>query len=111
VALFAQWEVRIFHPARRMHRYFAPRGFLHLQLWEAELGFSLLTPSRLTAGRYEAYPVGGWKLAHRSLETLRGLLPVEIPDEALIRELEHFYVTLPSRFEPLTERDEDYIPQ
>ena len=38
-------------------------------------------------------------------------LPVEVPDEALIRGLEHYYVALPSRFEPLTDRDEDYVTQ
>jgi hypothetical protein len=108
VAVLASWEVRIFHPAGRMHRYFAPRGLLHLQLWECEKSFSLLTPSRLTAGRYEAFPVRGWKLSHRCLETLQQLIPIELPDAALIRAWEREYVELPARFEPRSDPDDDY---
>ena len=39
------------------------------------------------------------------------LRPEPYPDEALIREPERFYLELPARFEPPSERDEDYVSQ
>jgi hypothetical protein len=40
------------------HRYLAARGMLHLQLFHAGQELSLLTPSPLTAGRYELWRAG-----------------------------------------------------
>ena len=60
---YRHWEVRQFDPAGIFHCYFGDHGMLHLQLWHPWSGVSLLTPSRLTAGRYEVFPSAGWKLA------------------------------------------------
>lgn len=54
-----QWEVRVF--GSRMFQYFVTRGLWHVQLWHPEARVSLLTPSRLTLGFYEAFPIAGWK--------------------------------------------------
>jgi hypothetical protein len=53
------WEARLF--GSRMFEYFASRDLWHMQLWHPESGVSVLTPSRLTRGRYEAFPLSGWK--------------------------------------------------
>ncbi len=55
------WEVRDFAADDPRYRYLLPRGFGHLQLWHPEARLSILTPSRLTRDRYEAFPVVGWK--------------------------------------------------
>ncbi len=55
------WEARVFDPAGPFHVYFLGRNLLHLQLWQPWFGISILTPSRLTGGRWEAWPVRGWK--------------------------------------------------
>ncbi|MCG8592430.1 MAG: hypothetical protein MJE66_24325 [Proteobacteria bacterium] len=65
------WEVRAFDPRGSLHRYFSPRGLLHLQLWHPALDLSLLSPSRLTGYRYEIFPIAGWKWATRDYERLR----------------------------------------
>lgn len=101
IALVEGWEVRAFREHGVKHRYFAPRGMLHLQLWHPPSGVSLLTPSRLTAERYEAYPIAGWKFAHAELRAvrgaIRGLHGVELPSSAAIRALERWYVARFSR--------------
>jgi hypothetical protein len=53
------WEVRLF--AGSKFQYFVTRGFWHLQLWHPRERVSVLTPSRLTCGFYEAFPVAHWK--------------------------------------------------
>lgn len=53
------WEVRIF--TGRKFQYFVTRGLWHVQLWHPRARISILTPSRLTCGRYEAYPIADWK--------------------------------------------------
>ena len=53
------WEVRVF--GGRKFQYFVGRGFLHVQLWHPEERISILTPSRLTCGFYEVFPVLDWK--------------------------------------------------
>lgn len=59
----SSWELRVFDPAGQFHLYFSTTGFGHVQLWNPWYGISVLTPSRLTAGRYEAFPIAGWKYA------------------------------------------------
>jgi hypothetical protein len=90
------WEVLAFRVGGVKHNYFAPRGMLHLQLWHAHSGVSVLTPSRLTLQRYEAYPIADWKFAHASLRSVRGLVRsthgVELPVDAAIRALERWHV-------------------
>ena len=61
VATIDGWEIRIFPEQDRRAAYFAPRGFLHAQLWHAEARVSVLTPSRLTGGLFELFPYQGWK--------------------------------------------------
>ncbi len=60
---YGPWEVCGFEPGGRFDTYFAERGMKHLQFWLPEAGFSLLTPSRLTGGRFEVFPFAGWKHA------------------------------------------------
>ena len=48
------WQFRAFAWNDPKHRYFAPRGMLHLQLWHPARRLSILTPSRLTEGAWEA---------------------------------------------------------
>jgi hypothetical protein len=96
IAQLDGWEVRSFRTDGVKHRYFAPRGMLHLQFWHPAAGISLLTPSRLTAQRYEVYPIAEWKFAHASLRSIRGIVRsthgVELPGEAAIRALERWHV-------------------
>jgi hypothetical protein len=96
-----EWEVRRFEEDGALFGYSAPRGFLHLQLWHPRRAVSLLTPSRLTAGRYEAFPIAGWKLAVKSLEVIGGVIRAEhglvLPCEARVRALERWFVTAPER--------------
>ena len=54
--LFARvgpWEVRRYAAGDHRFAYFASRAFLHLQLWHPQHQISVLTPSRLTGGRFE----------------------------------------------------------
>lgn len=67
---YRHWEVRLFDPAGIFHCYFGDHGMLHLQLWHPWSGVSLLTPSRLTAGRYEVFPCAGWKLADSDYDVI-----------------------------------------
>jgi hypothetical protein len=53
------WEVRLF--GERKFQYFVTRGLWHVQLWHPIARVSVLTPSRLTCGLYEAYPIANWK--------------------------------------------------
>lgn len=66
----SRWELRVFDPAGQFHLYFSTTGFNHVQLWNPWHGISVLTPSRLTAGRYEAFPIAGWKYAGNDYEQL-----------------------------------------
>jgi hypothetical protein len=69
LALFLDgWEVRIF--GGRMFQYFVSRGFWHVQLWHPVARVSLLTPSRLTCGFYEAFPVSRWKAQAADYEVI-----------------------------------------
>ena len=90
------WEVRVFPPGSRHHRYFAGREMLHLQLWDARRGISVLTPSRITAGRYEVFPVHDWKLAVADFQELRELvakeLGIRLPGTRRQRALEEWFV-------------------
>jgi hypothetical protein len=90
------WQVRAFRLDGVKHRYFAPRGMLHLQLWHPVVHVSVLTPSRLTAQRYEAHPIAGWKFAYDGLRAIRNLVrsvhSVPMPSEAAIRGLERWFV-------------------
>jgi hypothetical protein len=53
LARVGPWEVRRHAVADERFAYFASRALLHLQLWHPEQRISVLTPSRLTGGRFE----------------------------------------------------------
>jgi hypothetical protein len=96
VARADAWEVRAFPPGDPKHAYFATRELLHLQLWHPAAGVSLLTPSRLTAGAYELFPIEGWKRAARSAEEARRLARyahgVELPSPLRLAALIEWHV-------------------
>ena len=47
------WEIRTYPWNSRLHRVASDNGTLHLQIWYPAVGLSILTPSRLTGGKYE----------------------------------------------------------
>ena len=88
------WEVRLF--GGRMFAYFVTRGLWHMQLWHPVARISILTPSRLTRGRYEALPVAGWKTQARDYTSLAclitGLRSAPLPGAADVLRLERALV-------------------
>ncbi|WP_437630612.1 hypothetical protein [Sorangium sp. So ce854] len=90
----AGWEVRIF--TGRKFEYFVARGFWHLQLWHPEARVSVLTPSRLTRGLYEAYPIENWKAQAPDYDKLAallgGLFAARLPDASAVLRLERALV-------------------
>lgn len=86
----AGWEVRLF--GGRKFDYFVTHGFWHLQLWHPEARVSILTPSRLTRGLYEAYPIANWKAQapdYDKLATLLdGLVEAKLPERVAVLRLE-----------------------
>ena len=96
VAWVDDWEVRVFPAGSRHHSYFAREGMLHLQLWNPRRGLSVLTPSSLTAQRYEAFPVRAERIAVRDFGELRNALGqqlgVWLPGLRRQRALEQWFV-------------------
>lgn len=90
----AGWEVRLF--GGRKFEYFVAHGFWHLQLWHPEARVSVLTPSRLTRGLYEAYPIANWKAQapdyDRLVTLLGGLVAAELPEKSAVLRLERALV-------------------
>jgi hypothetical protein len=84
------WEVRLF--TGRKFQYFVTRGLWHLQLWHPTARVSVLTPSRLTRGLYEAFPIARWKASAPDYEKLvtllAGLNHALLPDRGLVLTLE-----------------------
>ncbi len=74
VATILGWEIRIFPEDERKAEYFAPRGFLHAQLWHPAARVSVLTPSLLTGGLFEMFPYQGWKAPVSDPSLLRALV-------------------------------------
>jgi len=66
------WEVRVF--GGRKFEYFVGHGLWHVQLWHPRAGISVLTPSLLTNGQYEAFPVDAWKWREPTYGTLVRML-------------------------------------
>jgi hypothetical protein len=94
VARAGAWEVRQFDRADRKHAYFAPRGFLHLQLWHPVAGVSVLTPSRLTGGNYELWDAEGDRVALPEwADVMSYLTDLTPPGAARIAALERWFVT------------------
>ncbi|WP_437686139.1 hypothetical protein [Sorangium sp. So ce176] len=90
----AGWEVRLF--GGRKFEYFVARGFWHLQLWHPEARVSVLTPSRLTRGLYEAYPIANWKAQAPDYDKLAALLDglstARLPEASAVLRLERALV-------------------
>ncbi|WP_394843325.1 hypothetical protein LZC95_40530 [Pendulispora brunnea] len=84
------WEVRLF--GGRKFQYFVTRGFWHLQLWHPEARISVLTPSRLTQGFYETFPVANWKAQapdYKSLvQLVTGMHEIRLPNYGEVARLE-----------------------
>lgn len=68
------WEVRCFAPGDPKFHYFVTRRLLHVQLWHPAARVSVLTPSRLTAGLFEAFPHEGWKARVRCPDALAAMV-------------------------------------
>jgi hypothetical protein len=89
-----EWEVRLF--GDRKFQYFVTRGFWHVQLWHEEARLSVLSPSRLTRGFYEAYPIANWKAQAPDYERLISLIAsthvATLPSPAEIKRVERALV-------------------
>ena len=59
IANIGPWQVRRHAERDERFAYFASRAFLHVQLWRPDHEVSILTPSRLTRGRFEI--AVGWR--------------------------------------------------
>lgn len=68
VYTLGEWKVSI-HTGR-FFEYFVPRGLWHVQIWHPGKRISILTPSKLTEGSWEAFPVRGWKARRGSWSAL-----------------------------------------
>ena len=93
MAWVGAWEVRQFAQGDARLIYFRPRGFHHLQLWHPVERISILTPSRLTAGRFEMWPEGGERLSAVSWRDVRTQLAgVDLPGATEIFAIESWFV-------------------
>jgi len=94
------WEVRTLAERDFRYAYFAKREMLHLQLWRPAEGVSVLTPSRLTGGRWELYAgaVGKLRVPSRTAleQQLVRALGLHLPNPTTIAGLEFWFVRLPS---------------
>lgn len=72
------WQVRRHALHDERFAYCASRAFLHVQLWRPDRQISILTPSRLTNGRFEI--ARGWRRA--SVSTWPGVVAL-LPDHEL----------------------------
>jgi hypothetical protein len=96
------WLVRDFAEDDQRLAYFAMRGFSHFQLWHPAYSISVLTPSRLTGGAFEVFPIGNWKRRAADWEALDSMLKtyhqVAPPGESCLRALERWFPHLPDSF-------------
>jgi hypothetical protein len=94
------WEVRVFGETDFRHAYFARKSMLHLQLWHPERRVSVLTPSRLTADRWELYSEQTHKLRLRKRAMLVRVLAeqhgLRLPNPSTLAGLEFWFVEVPS---------------
>jgi hypothetical protein len=78
LARIGPWEVRRYAVDDERFAYLASRAMLHVQLWHPTRRISVLTPSRLTGGRFEVA-----RGSHRvSIETWPGVVAL-LPDHDL----------------------------
>ncbi|MBX3225658.1 MAG: hypothetical protein KIT84_31230 [Labilithrix sp.] len=89
-----EWQVRV--ATGRMFEYFVPRGLWHVQLWHPETRISILTPSRLTMGAWEAFPLQTWKARRETWSSLALALAAEhdvkLPSAAEVAWVESTFV-------------------
>ena len=94
------WEVRVFAEDDFRHAYFARKRMLHLQLFHRTARVSVLTPSRLTAGRWELCSECTWRqrFAARAelAAALHGRLDLRLPNPVTLAGLEFWFVQVPS---------------
>jgi hypothetical protein len=87
------WEIRQFPPSDPKLAYFGGRGFLHIQLWHPERGVSILTPSRLTGGRFDVWTEDGCWLSLARWQTVAASLPdVTTPGPLEVEAIERWFV-------------------
>jgi hypothetical protein len=88
------WELRLF--GERKYQYFVTRGLWHVQLWHPTARVSVLTPSRLTCGFYEAYPIASWKAQapdyERLVARIAGVHSVALPSAGTLAKVEKAFV-------------------
>lgn len=91
VADTGDWQLRAFAPGDPKATYFAESGFSHVQFWNPSAGISVLTPSALTCGRWQVFPIDGWKRDFVALATAREAIirehRIELPDDEVVHAL------------------------
>lgn len=89
------WEVRAFSGSKC--DFLFSYGFGHVQLWHAAARVSILTPSRLTYGRYEVFPVEGCPRRAEDYDGLAALVAdtagAACPGRAALAFIERCFVT------------------
>lgn len=68
------WELRAFSKEDPHYQTYAARALLHLQLYHPVARVSVLTPSHLTRGRLEVYPIKSRRVRLSSYWQLRDIL-------------------------------------
>jgi len=95
LATFGEWELRDFPVDDVKHAYFAANGFAHVQLWHPRKRISLLTPSKITSGLYEVFPIAGWKLRASSFGSLDAQLRAEhgvrLPSARILKAIDRWF--------------------
>ncbi|MEM7465573.1 MAG: hypothetical protein AAF387_01680 [Pseudomonadota bacterium] len=98
------WEVRSFDCAGPFHLYFTKHDMLHLQLWNPYFGISLLSPSKITADRFEAFPISGWKVASKSYDAISSKIEsqfaTKLPELSRVQEIGANYWIAPDQTHP-----------
>ena len=93
------WELRQFAETDRRLAYFADKGFAHVQLWSAAANVSVVTPSRLTNGAFEAWIAPPDQAVHRcaarawsTIERELAVRHIAPPNRHVIRAVEKWFV-------------------
>lgn len=94
VAMTDAWEIRQFAEGDPRLAYFTPRAFRHIQLWHPDAQVSILTPSKLTAGAFEAWTPTLRFATHHWEDVVCTLPHVILPGAAQVRAFEHWFVTV-----------------
>lgn len=96
VCVAGAWQVRTLLETDPKLDYLARRGLLHLQLWHPEAQVSVLSPSGLTGGHYETFPINEWKRQTPDRATLARLIRahhrLELPSAGIMAALESWFV-------------------